>query len=126
MAKYIGFNCTSFYRYKVWGTRAYVVKPLNVDAKKHTTIAKHAGVQSHYLLIAAKIDDYDPMRFKAETLIGDGSWGGEKVCIIGASIGKNGVISSNSVMPPDFCVAVGNPAKVIKQYNHSSSWCESV
>jgi acetyltransferase-like isoleucine patch superfamily enzyme len=58
--------------------------------------------------------------FKEEVTIGDGSWIGENVCIIGASVGKNSVIGANSVVTkdiPDYCVAVGSPAQVIKQYD---------
>ncbi len=58
--------------------------------------------------------------------IGDGSWIGENVSIIGASVGKNCVIGSNSVVTkdiPDFSIAVGVPAKVIKRFDFdSSSW----
>lgn len=57
---------------------------------------------------------------KKEVQIGDGSWLGENVCIIGATIGKHCVIGANSVVTkdiPDYCVAVGVPAKVIKRYN---------
>jgi acetyltransferase-like isoleucine patch superfamily enzyme len=56
--------------------------------------------------------------------IGDGSWIGENVCIMGASIGKNCVIGANSVVTrdiPDYCVAVGSPAKVIKKYDFSTN-----
>lgn len=52
--------------------------------------------------------------------IGDGSWLGENVCIIGASIGRNCVIGANTVVTndiPDYCVAVGTPARIIKQFN---------
>jgi len=62
-------------------------------------------------------------------VIGDGSWIGENVCIIGASIGKNSVIGANSVVTkdiPDYCVAVGSPAKVIKKYNIISQKWEKV
>lgn len=51
--------------------------------------------------------------------IGEGSWLGENVCVLGAHIGKHCVIGANSVVTkdiPDFCVAVGVPAKVIKRY----------
>lgn len=51
--------------------------------------------------------------------IGDGTWLGENVCVIGAKIGKNCVIGANSVVTkdiPDYCVAVGAPAKIIKEY----------
>jgi acetyltransferase-like isoleucine patch superfamily enzyme len=55
-----------------------------------------------------------------EVFIGDGSWIGENVCIIGASVGKNCVIGANSVVTkdiPDYSIAVGSPAIVIKQYS---------
>ena len=51
--------------------------------------------------------------------IGDGSWLGENVCVIGANIGKNSVVGANSVVTkdiPDYCVAVGSPARIIKRY----------
>lgn len=57
---------------------------------------------------------------KKSVEIGEGSWIGEHVCIIGSTIGKNCIIGANSVVTrdiPDYCVAVGSPARVIKQYN---------
>ena len=51
--------------------------------------------------------------------IGTGSWIGENVSIIGASVGENSVIGANSVVTkniPSYCVAVGVPAKIIKRY----------
>jgi acetyltransferase-like isoleucine patch superfamily enzyme len=61
-----------------------------------------------------------PIKQLSRVHIGDGSWLGENVCIIGASIGKNCVIGANSVVTkdiPDYSVAVGSPARVIKKYN---------
>jgi acetyltransferase-like isoleucine patch superfamily enzyme len=58
--------------------------------------------------------------FKSEVVIKSGSWIGENVCIIGASVGKNSVIGANAVVTkdiPDYCIAVGSPARVIKKYN---------
>lgn len=53
--------------------------------------------------------------------IGDGCWIGEKVCILsGVSIGEKSIIGAGSVVTksiPSFSIAVGNPAKVLKQYN---------
>ncbi len=50
--------------------------------------------------------------------IGDGSWIGHGTVVLpGATIGRHVVIGANSVVRgeiPDFCVAAGNPAKVIK------------
>ena len=61
-----------------------------------------------------------PVRFKGPVSIGDGSWLGENVCIIGANVGRNCVIGANAVVTrdiPDYSVAVGAPARVIKQYD---------
>lgn len=63
---------------------------------------------------------HQPVQFKSEVTIGDGSWLGENVCVIGAKIGKNCVIGANAVVTkdiPDYSVAVGCPAKVIRRYD---------
>ena len=60
------------------------------------------------------------IRQMQEVEIGDDCWIGENVCILGAKIGKHCVIGANSVVTrdiPDYSVAVGSPAKVIKQYD---------
>jgi acetyltransferase-like isoleucine patch superfamily enzyme len=59
--------------------------------------------------------------------IGDNVWiGANSVVTAGITIGKNAVIGAGSVVTkdiPEFSVAVGNPARVIKKYNfESSSW----
>ena len=59
--------------------------------------------------------------------IDDNVWIGAN-CVItaGVTIGKHAVIGAGSVVTkdiPSFCVAVGNPARVIKKYNfETSSW----
>ena len=61
---------------------------------------------------------------KSAVVIGSGSWIGENVSILGASIGKNCVIGANSVVTkdiPDYSIAVGNPAKVIKFYDFKTA-----
>lgn len=55
-----------------------------------------------------------------EVVIDDGSWVGENVCIIGARVGKQCIIGANSVLTkdlPDYCMAVGAPAKIIKRFS---------
>lgn len=58
--------------------------------------------------------------------IGDGSWiGAGSVVLPGATIGRNVAVGANSVVTgdlPDFCVAVGAPARVIKRYDPASGW----
>ncbi len=61
--------------------------------------------------------------------IGDGSWICENVCVLGASIGRNCVIGANSVVTkdvPDFCIAVGAPARVIKRFNLKTNKWEKI
>jgi acetyltransferase-like isoleucine patch superfamily enzyme len=53
--------------------------------------------------------------------ISDDVWiGANSVITAGVSIGKHSIIGAGSVVTkdiPEFCVAVGNPAKIIKRYN---------
>ena len=61
-----------------------------------------------------------PIKQMKDVVIGEGAWLGENVCIIGASVGKGSVIGANSVVTkdiPDYCVAIGAPARIIKRYN---------
>lgn len=60
-------------------------------------------------------------------IIKDDVWiGANCVVTAGVTIGKHAVIGAGSVVTrdiPEFCVAVGNPAKVIKKYNfETESW----
>lgn len=62
-----------------------------------------------------------------KVVIEDNSWLGEGCVILpGVTVGKGSVIGSNSVVTknvPPFSVAVGIPAKVIRQYNsESKNW----
>jgi len=67
-----------------------------------------------------------PIVQNGEVEIGEGSWIGENVCVLGVKIGKHCVIGANSVVThdiPDYCVAVGAPARVIKQYSlNDNTW----
>ena len=57
-------------------------------------------------------------------LIGRHTWLGQNVAVLpGVSIGEHCVVGANSVVNrsiPDFSVAVGSPARVVKRYNKSS------
>lgn len=57
-------------------------------------------------------------------------WIGELCSILpGVTIGKNSIIGANSVVTksiPANCIAAGNPAKVIKQYNFNEKKWEKV
>ena len=67
-----------------------------------------------------------PILQNRKVLIGEGSWLGVNVCVLGASIGKHCVIGANSVVNhdiPDYCVAVGVPARIVKRYDpNTKQW----
>ena len=64
-----------------------------------------------------------------DVYIGNGCWIGEQVCILsGVSIGEKCIIGAGSVVTksiPDYCIAAGNPAKVLKRYNFETKRWES-
>ncbi len=58
--------------------------------------------------------------------IGDGSWLGYGTVVLpGSRIGKHVVVGANSVVSgdlPDYCVAAGNPARVVNQWTEAGGW----
>ena len=70
-----------------------------------------------------------PIQQNRKVRIGEGSWLGVNVCVMGASIGKHCVIGANSVVIhdiPDYCIAVGAPARIVKRYDFSTKqWCKT-
>jgi acetyltransferase-like isoleucine patch superfamily enzyme len=60
---------------------------------------------------------------KGPVKIGRGSWLGENVAVLSCTIGANCVIGANAVVLsdiPDYSVAVGSPARVVRRYNAST------
>ncbi|WP_448700101.1 acyltransferase [Mucilaginibacter sp. AW1-3] len=66
----------------------------------------------------------------AQITIGDDVWiGANSIITAGVSIGKHAVIGGGSVVTkniPEYTVAVGNPAKVVKKYNFELNTWERV
>lgn len=62
--------------------------------------------------------------------IGENVWIGENVCIMpGTTIGRGSIIGASSVVTkniPANCIAVGNPAKIIKKYNFDNNNWERI
>lgn len=81
-----------------------------------------------YKNISLPIKD-QPIIQKRRVNIGDDCWLGENVCVIGACIGKHCVIGANSVVTkdiPDYSIAVGAPARIIKRYDfNKNKWCKT-
>jgi len=79
----------------------------------------HMYVPHHkYNIINKKIIDQGFV-YKGDIVIREGAWIGAKSIILsGITVGKGSVVGAGSVVTkniPDFCLAAGNPAKVIKK-----------
>ncbi len=106
----------------VIGHFAHIIANKEVVIEESVLIADKVFISDcthNYLDINTPIINQD-VSFIKPVIIGEGSWLGENVCVCGASIGKHCVIGANSVVTkdiPDYCVAVGSPAKVVKKYD---------
>lgn len=113
------------------GDYAHIYATKEIQLEKYVLLA-------NYVYITDNLHGYEdinvpvikqPIVQKQPVHIGEGSWIGEHACIIGASIGKHCVIGANSVVThdvPDYCIAVGAPARVIKRYNFDAQKWEKV
>lgn len=109
------------------GRGSGIVGHLSIDIGNDVWTGHHVYItdQSHgYEDVSRPISEQSQPE-RAVT-IGDGSWLGHGVVVLpGAKIGKHVAVGANSVVTgelPDFCVAVGSPARVIKQYTNKSGW----
>jgi acetyltransferase-like isoleucine patch superfamily enzyme len=104
-------------------SKIYIEKKVLTADKVYITDNLHS-----FDLVTVPIMD-QPIKQINEVTIGEGVWIGENVCIIGASIGKQSIIGANSVVTkdvPEYCIAVGSPAKIIKRYNFTNKTWEKV
>lgn len=61
-----------------------------------------------------------PVEQLQDVEIGEGSWLGHNACIIGVTVGRGCVVGANAVVTqnlPDYSIAVGAPAKIIRRYD---------
>lgn len=106
----------------IWATKRIVIEE-SVLTANHVYISDNLHAYDNVDLPIVE----QPIVQLKEVKIGSGSWLGENVCIIGASIGRNCVIGANSVVThdiPDYSVAVGVPARIIKRYNFNTQQWE--
>lgn len=96
-----------------------VVIEKNVLTGPHVFIADYNHEYRNVDLPVWKQGEFAPK--ESEVVIGEGSWLGTNVVVVGkVHIGKHCVIGANSVVIkdiPDYSVAAGIPAKVIKRYD---------
>lgn len=120
------------------GENCYIGYYFTILNASSVTIGDHVLIASHVMISSENhgVDPESDMPYMNQPLvskpvsIGEGSWIGEKVCILpGVTIGKKCIIGAGSVVTksiPDYSIAVGNPTKVIKQYNFKTHNWEKV
>lgn len=106
----------------VIGDYNHIIATSSVIIEKKVLTANHVYISDNihgYQDVKTPIVE-QPIQQLSDVVIGEGSWIGENVCVIGASIGRHCVIGANAVVTkdiPDYCVAVGAPAHIIKRYD---------
>ena len=110
-------DCTSI------GYRSHIFAAQLVRIGKHVLMANQVYISDNlhgFEDINSPIA-WQPLTTPGPVIIEDHVWLGENVCVLpNVTIGKHSVIGSNSVVTkniPPYSVAVGIPARVIKQYN---------
>lgn len=113
----------------VIGHFSHIVGISSVCIEKNVLMADHIFISdcTHNYEIIEKPIGKQSIKFIKPVTIGEGSWLGENVCVCGANVGKHCVIAANSVVTndiPDYCVAAGSPARVVKKYNFENKMWE--
>jgi len=118
------------------GDRCVIGKGNGIVGHGHVTIGDDVFT-GHNVYVTDANHGYDDPRVPigrqfapAEPVaIGDGSWLGHGTIVLpGCTIGRHVVVGAGSVVTgdlPDFSVAVGNPAHVIRRYVTGEGWVES-
>ena len=104
------------------GLRSTIIGPVQIG--NHVILAQNitiSGLNHHYENPQLPIHQQGVAT--AAIRIEDNSWiGANSVITAGVQIGKHVVVGAGSVVTkniPDYSIAVGNPAKVIKKYDFS-------
>lgn len=117
------------------GDGTYFGHRVHIIACSHMSIGKNVVVADNVYIsdLFHGFEDIDtpilatPLISPGPVVIEDQVWLGERVCIMpNVRIGKHSVIGANAVVTkdiPPYSVAVGIPAKVIRQFNaHTRRW----
>lgn len=85
---------------------------------------------NHGMNVSDSVSYQNQRTISSPVTIGDGCWIGEKCIILpGVNIGKKSIIGAGSVVTksiPDFSMAVGNPARVIKKWDFNTMCWEKI
>ncbi len=112
----IGENCFFGYRLCILGGADITIGKMVLMASDITVVSENHGIDPENEL------PYMKQQLQiAPVSIGDNCWIGDKVIILpGVTIGEGCVIGAGSVVSksiPEYSIAVGNPARVIKRYS---------
>lgn len=111
---YIGSHCNIGYYFTI-------LNASTVTIGNNVLIASHVMISSENHGMDPDLDYVSQPLISKPVTIGDGCWIGEKVCILpGVTIGKKCIVGAGSVVTksiPNYSMAVGNPAKIIKHYD---------
>ena len=117
------------------GDRCLIGKGSGIVAHQHVVIGDDVFT-GHYVYITDANHGYEdvtvpPGRQFAPSLpvtIGDGAWLGHGAIVLpGAAVGRHTIVGAGAVVTgrlPDFCVAVGNPARVVRHYSPERGWVD--
>lgn len=120
------------------GNHCYIGYYFSILNASSVTLGDDVLIASHVLISSENhgVNPESEIPYMNQSLIskavsiGDGCWIGENVCILpGVSIGKKCIIGAGSIVTksiPDYCTAVGNPARVIKKYNFNTHRWEAI
>lgn len=115
----IGRRCTISAANRIIIGKNVLIAP-NVLITDHYHEYRHIGIPIMYQGITTHED---------QVMIGDESWIGTNSVVMGnVTVGRHCVIGANSVVNkdiPDFSVAVGNPAKIVKIWNTKTGCWDS-
>ena len=114
------------------GMGAHISAARQVVIEEYVLLGRNVYISDHahaYEDVALPIAEQGINRI-APVTIGHETWLGENAVVLpGVTIGKHCVIGANSVVNrsiPDFSVAVGSPARVVKRYNREAGAWERV
>ena len=118
------------------GEGTYIGRFCHINAWQDVTIGRNVLLADRVFISDADHnyeDIHTPVlmqgdRFKGRVVLGDGCWLGIGVVVMpGVTIGRNAVIAANAVVTsdvPDYAVAGGIPARVLKRLDGSSPTTE--
>lgn len=119
------------------GDKFRATRNLTIQCANKVVIGKNVLLASDVFIIdynhglSPLSDNYldEPLQ-TGEVCIGDGVWIGNNVVILpNTHIGRKSIIGAGSVVTKDideYCIAVGNPAKVLKKWDFDSNEWKSV